>query len=130
MKKREFGACAGFTLIEMLLVVAILAVLATIVAVRTIGVTGGAKKQATITGIEVIKTAIARFEMDIGRLPKNLEELVIEGDENWPGPFLDSTEVPRDGWNNEFTYEIKGKRVVITSPGPDGQIGTGDDIAK
>lgn len=120
----------GFTLIEVLLVVAILGILATIVAVKTIGQTDKAKRQAAWTQATSIKTAIAQFEMEVGRLPKDLQELVFEGDANWPGPFLDSEEVPKDPWGNDFTMEIAGKRIRVTSPGPDGQLGTEDDLWK
>ncbi len=54
----------GFTLIEVLLVVAILGILATIVAVKTIGQTDKAKRQAAWTQATSIKTAIAQFEME------------------------------------------------------------------
>jgi hypothetical protein len=77
-----------------------------------------------------IKAPIAQFELALGRLPRNLNELVIEGDEKWPGPFLESEEVPRDGWDNDFKMELKGKRIRATSPGPDGQPGTADNIWK
>jgi hypothetical protein len=55
---------------------------------------------------------------------------VIDGDANCPGPFFDSEQVPRDGWGNDFKYEIVGKRVKVTSPGKDGAFGTGDDLWK
>jgi hypothetical protein len=77
-----------------------------------------------------LKTAISQFEMEVGRLPTDLHELVVKGDDKWPGPFLDSDEVPKDGWGNEFKYEFKDKLIRITSPGPDGQPGTGDDLWK
>ena len=116
------GTRQSFTLIEVLLVVAILGILAAIVAVKTIGHTGKAKRQATWLQAANIKTSISQFEMAIGRLPKDLGELVVEGDESWPGPFLDSEEVPRDTWGNEFVMQVKGKRLRVTSPGPDGQL--------
>ena len=49
------------------------------------------------------------------------------GDDKWPGPFLESEEVPNDAWGNEFRYETVNKRIRVTSPGKDGQFGTGDD---
>jgi general secretion pathway protein G len=121
---------AGFTLVEILLVVAILGILAGIVAVRTVGQMDKTRRQSTWTQIMALKTAISQFEMEVGRLPTNLQELVIKGDDKWPGPFLDSAEVPKDAWGNEFTYEFKDKLIRVTSPGPDGQLGTGDDLWK
>jgi general secretion pathway protein G len=120
----------GFTLIELLLVVGILGVLAAIVVTKTAGQAEKAKRQATWAQADLLKTAIAQFEMDVGRWPTDLKELVVEGDEKWPGPFLDSPEVPKDGWGNEYHFELRGKFVRVTSPGPDGKLGTEDDLWK
>lgn len=121
---------AGFTLIELLLVVAVLGILAALVAVRTIGQADKAKHQAALTQATTIKAGIEQFEMEVGRLPRDLNELVIDGDEKWPGPFLDSEEVPKDPWGNQFSMEIRGKRIRVISAGPDGQFGTTDDLWK
>jgi general secretion pathway protein G len=118
----------GFTLIEILLVVAILGVLASIVVMSMTGQTEKARITATRITIDSIKSAVDRYEMELGKYPENLAELVKEGDEKWPGPFLDQEEVPRDHWGREFKYEIIGKRVRITSAGPDQQMGTADDL--
>ena len=120
----------GFTLVEMMLVVMIIGILATVVAVSMTDNSEKARIASTRLTIDSIRHAIVRFEMEVGRYPNEMHDLVIEGDEKWPGPFLDSTDVPRDGWGNEFKYEIVGKRVKVTSPGKDGQFGTDDDIWK
>ena len=130
MKPEQDRQRAGFTLIEILMVVVILGILAAIVGVKTIGQGDKARRQAAWAQAANLKTSIAQFEMDVGRLPRNLNELVIEGDEAWPGPFLDSEEVPNDPWGNEYHMEIRGKRIRVTSPGPDGQLGTDDDLWK
>jgi general secretion pathway protein G len=120
----------GFTLIELLMVVAILGILATIVIVKVTGQSENARVQTTRTQASTLKLAISQFEMEVGRLPKDLEELVYQGDDNWPGPFLDSETVPKDGWGFDFKMEKKGKLIRVTSPGPDGQFGTEDDLWK
>jgi general secretion pathway protein G len=119
---------AGFTLIEILVVVMILGILATIVVVKTSGYGDQSRIATTRATIKNIRTAINAFEMAVGRWPENLNELVIEGDDNWPGPFLDAEQVPKDGWGREFKYEIVGKRVKVTSAAKDGQFGTADDL--
>lgn len=89
-----------------------------------------AKIGTTRANIQAIKTGIKTFELDVGRRPTTLQELVKEGDENWPGPFLDAEEIPKDGWNNDFRYSLKGKRFEIRSAGPDESFDTEDDITK
>lgn len=128
MKANRSGLREGFTLIEILLVVSILGILASIVVVKMTNQAGKAKITATRVTIESIKVAIDRYEMELSKYPENLAELVKEGDEKWPGPFLDQQEVPKDQWGQEFKYEIIGKRVRITSAGPDQQMGTADDL--
>ena len=130
MRERQDKASRGFTLIEILLVVAILGILVTIAAVKTTGHMDNTRRQATWITIRNIKLAIAQFEMAVGRLPKDLEELLIEGDDDWPGPFWEEEKLPKDGWGNDLHYEIKKKRVRVTSPGADGQLGTDDDLWK
>lgn len=127
-KSRNTKTNAGFSLVEILVVVAILGILSSIVVMKMTGQTDKARITATRTTIDSVKAGIDRYEMELGKYPENLAELVKEGDDKWPGPFLDQTEVPKDQWGHEFKYEIVGKRVRITSAGPDGQFGSPDDL--
>jgi general secretion pathway protein G len=120
----------GFTLVEMLMVVVIIGILSAIVVTKMTGHTQNAKRQTTWVQAVLLKTAITQFEMEVGRLPQNLAELIFQGDENWPGPFLDSEVLPRDGWGNDFRMEKRGKLIRVTSPGPDGSFDTDDDLWK
>ncbi len=121
---------AGFTLIEILAVIVILGILTTIVSVGIPRYTAKARERATRVNIQGVRMAIQAFEMELSRYPVGLEELVIEGDADWPGPFIDSETVPRDAWGNELRYEMRGKRIRVTSAGNDGQFGTDDDLWK
>jgi len=121
---------AGFTLIEILAVIVILGILTTVVAINVPNYTDKTRVRTTRLSIDNVRTAIITFEMELARYPTSLEELIIEGDDDWPGPFLDVETIPRDGWGNELTYEIRNKRVRVTSAGRDGEFGTDDDLWK
>lgn len=115
-------------MVEILVVVTILGILTTIVLTKMSGQSEKARIAATRTTIDNVKMAINQYEIELGKYPVALDELIKEGDEKWPGPFLDQTEIPKDSWGNELKYEILGKRVKLTSAGPDGQLGTPDDL--
>ena len=129
MQPKQTNA-AGFTLIEILAVIVILGILTTVVAVNVSNYTDKTRVRTTRLTIDIVRTAIITFEMELARYPTSLEELILEGDEDWPGPFLDVETIPRDGWGNELTYEIRNKRVRVTSAGRDGEFGTDDDLWK
>lgn len=116
----------GFTLVELLLVVAILATLATVVAVKFGGQGEQARIAATRTSISNIKTAVEAYEIRMGRYPNSLEDLTVGTDSQ---PALLEKGAISDSWGNPFDFKKTGKYdFKITSPGPDGQMGTEDDI--
>lgn len=125
---------AGFTLLEMLLVVAILALLAALVGSRLVGAFGGAQVKTTKSQIESLSSNIERMRLDIGRYPTAEEGLrvLIEkpqtNAEKWAGPYLPKEVLPKDGWGNEFVYQIDetwGFRIVSygadAKPGGEGE---------
>src|SRR5260221_7390786 len=90
---------AGFTLVEMLLVVVILGVLAAIVYPKVAGTSGRAKNTAAMTQIGAFKSALDAFEVDNGYYPKGkngLLDLVVRPRDaaNWHGPYIDN--IPKD----------------------------------
>ncbi|MDD5351138.1 MAG: type II secretion system major pseudopilin GspG [Chthoniobacteraceae bacterium] len=125
----------GFTLVEMLLVLVILATLAAIVYPKISGRSEQAKITAAQTQIGNIKQALDQFEVDNGYYPKSgaLNALLEQpGDATaWRGPYLEKA-VPADPWGNQYNYEYPGKHNIngpdISSAGPDGRAGTADDI--
>lgn len=127
---------AGFTLVEMLLVLVILATLAAIVVPKFVGRTEQAKITAAQTQISNFEVALDSFEVDNGFYPKGsdgLRDLFVEPSEatNWRGPYM-KQDVPNDPWGNAYVYECPGKYNVngydLYSKGPDGRVGGGDDI--
>jgi general secretion pathway protein G len=125
----------GFTLVEMLLVLVILATLAAIVIPKFAGRSQQAKITAAQSQISSIELALDAFEVDNGYYPKTgaLKELTEApaNSPNWKGPYLKKG-VPLDPWGNPYTYEFPGKHnsgsYDILSNGPDGRSGTEDDI--
>lgn len=127
---------AGFTLVELLLVLVILATLAAIVVPKFAGRTEQAKITAAKTQIASFETALDAFEVDNGYYPEGGKGLLLliekpKDDGNWQGPYLKKG-IPKDPWNNAYIYEYPGKNsdsgYDILSMGPDGRRGGSDDI--
>lgn len=127
----------GFTLVELLLVLVILATLAAIVIPKFSGRSEQAKVTAAQTQISTFGTALDAFEVDMGYYPKGsdgLSLLVVEPKDgkNWRGPYLKS-DIPADPWGNPYIYEFPGKHhdkgYDLLSMGPDGRRDTEDDVA-
>ena len=128
----------GFTLVEMLLVLVILATLAAVVVPKFAGRAKQAKVTAAKSQISNLEIAIDLFEIDMGYFPKagnDLSDLVQEPNSNnvrdWQGPYLKKG-IPRDPWGNDYVYNHPGKMNIgsydIYSGGPDMKTGTDDDI--
>jgi len=126
---RQGRARSGFTLIEVLLVVAILGILAAVVVVNVGGRREEAMIQSTRASIANISAAIDMYEVDTGRYPSDLNALIRNsGEPNWNGPYLRGG-LPADSWGTAFNYRQQGESgYLVVSAGPDLQQGTGDDI--
>jgi len=120
---------AGFTLIEVLLVVVIIGILAAVVLPRMTGRGKEAQIAAAKASIENLSLALDMYEVDNGAYPSSLQSLITKGSElNWKGPYLKKGEIPIDPWGKEFTYSLKDNGYEIKSYGPNGADGGGDDI--
>lgn len=118
-------ARAGFTLIEILVVVAIIGMLGAVAVPAYMSYLSDARITTTRSLIKNIEDACQMYNMKHGgKYPAQLSELQ-EGDDDNP-PLLDGG--LEDPWGNEIKYEKRGKRVYLTSFGPDGEEGTEDDI--
>ncbi|HPC57977.1 MAG TPA: type II secretion system major pseudopilin GspG [Kiritimatiellia bacterium] len=120
---------AGFTLIEILLVVVIIGILAAVAVPRLGGRVGQSQVSAAKASIGAIGTAIDLYETDNGRLPESLNNLMTKGSEpNWNGPYLRKAESLKDPWGNDFQYTKQGNVYTVASAGPDGSFGSADDV--
>jgi general secretion pathway protein G len=123
----------AFTLVEIMLVVAILGILAALVIPRIAGKSEEARVTAAHTDIKSgIKTALDEFEVDNGFYPGSLQDLLTQphNAKGWHGPYLD--QAPIDPWGNPYLYAYPGKHnptgYDLWSAGPDGKSGDQDDI--
>lgn len=128
-RRRSGAASAGFTLVELLVVLAILTLLAGIVGPRVLGQLGGAKSKTAAVQIADIEKAMELFKLDVGRFPTTEEGLealarrpptVASG---WSGPYLKGS-LPTDPWGKPYHYQLApGGAVEILSLGADGAPG-------
>ncbi len=120
-------AQAGFTLVELLLVVAILGILAGVVAYNVSGHSDKARVQATYTSMVSISTALKTYEMNNSGLPQSLDALTKDQADGMP-PLLESAAL-NDSWGNPFQYKrLSSYKFEIRSAGADGQFGNSDDL--
>ncbi|MDY6820250.1 MAG: type II secretion system major pseudopilin GspG [Deferribacterota bacterium] len=112
----------GFTLIEILVVIVILGLLATFLVPRIISKPDEARVVKAKSDIKALETALKMYRLDTGRYPTTDQGLqaLIEKPEispvpnNWNGPYLDSEELPKDPWGNEYVYRSPGEYIENT----------------
>ncbi|MBM4147748.1 MAG: type II secretion system protein GspG [Lentisphaerae bacterium] len=126
---------SGFTLIEILVVVIILAALAGMVLPRVIPRADEARRDIARGEIAGISTALNFFRLDVGRYPSTEEGLAAlmaspSGSSRWKGPYLEKR--PDDPWSKPYAYRYPGSHnpsgFDVWSLGPDGQEATQDDV--
>ncbi len=122
----------GFTMVELMAVLIILGLLATVVVSNFVGQVDKGRVTTTKANLRLLHMAINQFHMDTGRWPtpdEGLSVLIQQPADvtNWQtGGYLETTDVPKDGWGNDFIYEAmpeSGRPFVIKSFGADAQEG-------
>lgn len=131
---------AGFTLIEIMIVVIILAILAAAVIPRLTGRTQQAKESRAKADIETLSLALDLYSIDNGFFPSTTQGLAALRSRpsspptptNWRGPYIKKS-VPKDPWGSPYKYASPGvhnkEDYDISSLGPDGVEGGGDDLS-
>ncbi|MCR9244079.1 MAG: type II secretion system protein GspG [bacterium] len=128
MKNHQTGrrAQAGFTLVEIMVVIVILGLLATMVATNVIGASDEARSKTAQTSARTIHEAIKLYYSENGKLPESLEDLVSEEDDG--RSYVESLEP--DPWGNDFILRgDTGRNFEVISCGPNGTEGDEDDIS-
>ena len=122
----------GFTMIEIIVVVIIIAVLAALIGPRFFGEVGKAKTAVAQQKLKVIEQAVEKFYYEHNRFPANLNELVERPsdvpEDQW-NPMLKAKDLT-DPWGRPFNYQYPGQhdKFDLSSSGADGQEGgTGED---
>lgn len=134
---RKRSGARGFTIFELVLVLALLGLLSGLVITRVGGIWGGAQeKTARFHVNQTFKTPLLKYRIDMGSYPTTDEGLkaLLEAPANrkhlWKGPYVDS--IPVDPWNNAYEYRYPGEKNTLDydlrCAGPDGQMNTADDI--
>lgn len=126
----------GFTLMEVLLVLAILVVLGSMVTVGYLQLQRNANKDAARSQIGMLEDAIQHYALNVGACPTTQQGLLalreapsdLKNVAKWAGPYL-TEELPIDPWGSPYQYEqLSAEEFKIWSNGPDGQQGSEDDI--
>ena len=140
MKKNKHRKQAGFTLIELMVVVVIIAILAGLIIPRFMGETDKAKQAKAKMQIESLESALKMYKLDYGSYPtteqglKALVETPTVGNlpKNWrQGGYLEKGKVPKDPWDHEYVYVSPGSHgdFDLSSLGADGEPG-GEEFDK
>jgi general secretion pathway protein G len=112
--RRRHGE-AGFTLVELLVVMVIMVLLASLVAPRVMGYLGSSRSKTAKVQIESLSTSLELYKLDTGRYPDQREGLTAlvarpTDAKNWNGPYLKKNTVPADPWGRPYRYRYPGQR--------------------
>lgn len=133
MHKRPFQA--GFTLLELLVVMVIIGLLAGYVGPKYFSQIGKSEVKTARAQVDALGKALDQFRLDVGRYPSSEEGLEAlnaapAGEGRWAGPYLQKA-VPMDPWGKPYQYKSPGERgeYDLYSFGKDGQAGGQDEAS-
>jgi general secretion pathway protein G len=130
MKTHTNRRQTGFTLLELLVVLGIIAMLAGLVGPQVMKHMGESKVKAAKVQIEDLAQTLDMYKLDVGSYPtsdQGLEALIEspDGAQRWNGPYLRKSKVPLDPWQQEYKYTSPGEhgKFDVSSMGADGKEG-------
>ncbi len=131
MQTRITRPAQGFTLIEIMIVIVLIGLLATIVGARILGGSDRAKFKLAQTQVDTMASKVEQYQQDVGSLPPDLEALVKApgNSAGWLGPYAKEQEL-KDPWGHALEYHAPGEGGAaydLTSFGKDGKSG-GDSV--
>lgn len=134
-RERTWTRRSGVTILEVLVVLAIIGLIAAVIGPRLIGYLGRAKSETASLQITQIENALDLYYIDMGRYPTEAEGLGVlmaapAGEAAWAGPYLESDEALSDPWGRDFLYEegAEAAEPKVISLGRDGaRGGSGED---
>lgn len=119
----------GFTMIELLIVIVILGLLASLVAPKFFSQLSTAERGIASAQMSAFETALDTYRLDLGSYPEKLADLRSSDKPRWDGPYLPK-DIPMDPWGNPYVYTVPGEEgnpYKIMSYGADGKVGGTDD---
>ena len=127
-KPRRRQAMSGYTLTEMLVVVAIIGLISAVVIPQTIGQLGKAQNRTAKLQAQSVAAAVELFQGDNGRLPTEEEGLGVlvtrpAGLDSWTGPYIRTQAQLKDSWGRPGIYKQDANGCTISSLGADGKPG-------
>jgi general secretion pathway protein G len=135
--QRPFGAREegerGMTIIEILIVIALMSTIMAVLVSRLLDKSDDAKKQLASVSMGTLKNALDMYRLKNSRYPTTEDGLqaLVEAPasaKNWGGPYVEPNQI-NDPWNQPYRYESSGpKNFKIICVGSDGQEGTEDDV--
>src|ERR1700754_556469 len=127
--RRRHGQ-AGFTLVEILVVITIIGLIMALVGPRVLNYLGDSKVKTAKIQIQSFASALDLFYLDAGRYPSNAEGLTVlvqpaGGIAAWNGPYLKGGALPTDPWGKPYLYRSPGEHGAydLVSHGADGREG-------
>jgi general secretion pathway protein G len=110
MQARRLNLRPGFTFIELVIAITILAILGMVATRSFLGYLKDARETSTQATLRVVKQEINHYFQKIGKYPETLKDLVRKPADltarQWGGPYIESEEAPQDGWKNELRYKV------------------------